>query len=133
MGVQLFCDDSGIYSTSDILAIGLISTSKAQRVELRKLIADARQLSGCHNEMHLKSMSKKRYDLYKRVILGSMDYLRFYVGVIHKENLNLSWFGKKKYISLNYFTKKVVCRFVNPGMNAVLFLDDKSTLKSRIL
>lgn len=126
MSYQFFCDESGINSDSKVIAVGLLSTNYKQRQELKKLISQSRINNSCFHEMHFKSMSKKRYNLYLEVLKHALDYSKFYCGVIDKAQLNTEWFGKKDYITLNYFTKKVVARFANPGMNGVLYLDQKA-------
>lgn len=129
MSYQLFCDESGINGDSKVLAVGLISTTSQNRRELLRIIELARQQSSCHNEMHLKHMSNKRFDLYSRTVLETMGHVRFYVGVINKSDIDSKWFGREDYIALNYFTKKVICRFVRPGLDAVLYLDSKTREK----
>lgn len=129
MSHQLFCDESGINGDSKVLAVGLISTTSQNRRNLLRIIEQARRETGCHNEMHLKHMSNRRFALYARIVTETLDSLRFYVGVINKADIDLKWFGKEDYIALNYFTKKVICRFVRPGLDAVLYLDSKTREK----
>lgn len=129
MSYQLFCDESGINGDSRVLAVGLISTTSQNRQDLTRIIERARHDTGCHNEMHLKHMSNRRFALYTRIVTESLGNLRFYVGVINKAEIDLKWFGKEEYIALNYFTKKVICRFVRPSMDAVLYLDSKTREK----
>lgn len=125
-GIQLFCDESGITKDSNYVAIGFLSTNRASRKILLRIIADVRQEFNFKDEIHSHKMSKIRYEVYKTLIERTMPYVRFRVGIVTREDFRPEYFGNHAWMGLNYFTKVTLMHFAKEGWNAVLYLDFKT-------
>lgn len=125
-GIQLFCDESGITKDSNYVAIGFLSTNRANRKVLLDIIADVRREFNFKDEIHSHKMSKVRYRVYKALIERTMPYIRYRVGIVPREDFRPEYFGNKAWVGLNYFTKITCKYFAKEGWNAVLYVDFKT-------
>jgi hypothetical protein len=124
--VQLFCDESGVDGDSAFTCVGMLYTTDLTRQILRATIGKIREEEGFWNEIHFVKFSTKRHRVYRRLIAETLPYVRYQAIVVHRDRMDIRYFRNQRWLALNYFTRLMVCGFLQPGVRAVLYLDDRT-------
>jgi hypothetical protein len=127
----VFQDESGDVARTDRnFIVGLLLVRDIEPI--RAAIAMARAEFHFANEMHFFKMSGLRKRVYCAVfeaLVGAREEFEFHTILVRREFLELGWFGGRRHLAYNFFTKLLLQRHVERIFEAAMLTDAKTRMR----
>lgn len=101
----VYQDESGEPGKAKFFIVGVLVVDEPTRREVIAVTSSIREKFNFREEMHFKTMSKRRYPIYTEVMSAVATLpIRFCAMVVDNSVLDLSHFSNKRYLAYNRFT-----------------------------
>ncbi|HUV05488.1 MAG TPA: DUF3800 domain-containing protein [Armatimonadota bacterium] len=126
MSTFIYSDESGVDRKSRYFVIGMLILE--DRRELLDFVSDLRMRHGFVKEFHWHEMSNTRFRCYAEILQEVWSpTVRYCCICVDKRKVDVdSYFGGKRYLMYNYFTRLLFTKRLQSGLQAVCFIDFKN-------